>query len=157
MLDNLLQQNKSDCTQLEVGDICLCKLSLLLWKERKQKESKKFALGLSNGAGSACSSRTNSCGHLMFPTFTELDDDVPRHVWVSQLLLKIKSSPVTGEQGTTTVSCGEVKCRAHLLHLTETRGNVAGRRGRLITPTAEVWGWTKEISLSAWECDKECK
>lgn len=99
LLDNLLQQNKSDCTQLEVGDICLCNLSLLLWKERKQKESKKFALGLSNGDGSACSSRTNSCGHLMFPAFTELDDDVPRHVWVSQLLLKPESSPTTGEQG----------------------------------------------------------
>lgn len=93
----------------------------------------------------------------MFTAFRELSDVVPRHAWVSQLLLETKSSPITGEQGTTTLSWGEAKCRVHLLHLTETQGNGAGRRGCLITPAAQVWGWTKEISLSACECDKECK
>lgn len=120
----------------------------------------KLALGLSNGDGSACNSRTNSGGPLVFTAFGELGDTVPCHVWVSQLLLvwfspRALLSLVSRE--TTTLSCGEVKCRAHLLHLTGAQGNVAGRRGRLITPTAEVWGWTKEISLSACGCDKECK
>jgi len=89
----------------------------------------------------------------------QLDDDVPRQVWVPKLPLKTKSSPIVCKQGNKRVElvCGEVKRRLHFLHVTEPQGNVSGRRGRLITPATEAWGWTKEIFSSACECDKECK
>lgn len=126
-------------------------------KERRQGESKKLALGLSNGDGNACNSRTNSGGPLVFTAFRELGDVVPCHIWVSQLLLKTKSSSITGEQGNnhSELWCSQVQssCAAS----PRSTGECRGRRGRLITPTAQVWGWTKEISLSACERDKECK
>lgn len=60
-------------------------------------------------------------------------------------------------RGRSTLSCGKLRCRPHFVCLTEPQGNVTGRRGMLITPATEVRGWTKEISSSACERDKECK
>lgn len=85
--------------QSEVGHLCLCNLSLLLI-ERAKADRKKLALEFSNKDETAC----NSGGHhvaeaFVLKAFRQLGDVVPRHGWVSQRLLKTKSSPIVGEQG----------------------------------------------------------
>lgn len=72
-------------------------------------------------------------------------------LWTHRALL------LFARRGRSTLSCGKLRCRPHFVCLTEPQGNVTGRRGMLITPATEVWGWTKEISSSACERDKECK
>lgn len=72
-------------------------------------------------------------------------------------LCRCRALLLYARRGRSTLSCGKLRCKPHFVCLTEPQGNVTGRRGTLITPATEVRGWTKEISSSACERDKECK
>lgn len=59
-----------------------------------------MALELSDGDKTACNSGSHHISKaFVLKAFRQTGDDVPRHIWVSQLLLKTKSSPIMGEQG----------------------------------------------------------